>query len=294
MASSERCMKGDLSDFAVQMKKLVNSKEHSDLKFLLGSNRKTVYAHRCILSSRCAVFKAMFEEQNQNAKNSGADKDVPFVLSDMSPEIFLTMLEFIYTNCVHLSSKNAIDVLATALEYGLDDLKKLCSQYLVENLTVGNACDVLQAAVTYGQDDLKNKTVEFIEQNTVNVFKSKGFQEIGEEAMSTVLCSHLLQMDEMDLYRAVKEWATVNSVVMGKPVADIGKAVVKYIRLPLLSPEELSTLETENKKDGFIPVDSFAQAWRFHALKHPEKGNLLTQKRRGTNARDCHKYLESK
>lgn len=43
---------------------------------------------------------------------------------------------------------------------------QLCSQYLIENLTVGNACDVLQAAVTYGQDDLKNKTVEFIELNT--------------------------------------------------------------------------------------------------------------------------------
>lgn len=75
---------------------------YSDIKFLIGSNRKPVFAHRCILSARCAVFKAMFAEQSQ--KNA-SEKDVPFVLSDMYPEIFLSMLEFIYTNCVTLTPK---------------------------------------------------------------------------------------------------------------------------------------------------------------------------------------------
>ena len=73
----------------------------SDLKFLIGPGRKAIFAHRCILSARCAVFKAMFADK----ASGGHDKEVPLVLSDMSPEIFLAMLEFIYTNCVTLSSK---------------------------------------------------------------------------------------------------------------------------------------------------------------------------------------------
>jgi len=75
----------------------------SDVKFLIGQSRKAVYAHRCILSSRCAVFKATFAEQSQ--KNGTIDKDTPFVLSDMSADIFVAMLEFIYTNCVTLTPK---------------------------------------------------------------------------------------------------------------------------------------------------------------------------------------------
>ena len=75
----------------------------SDIKFLIGQNRKAVYAHRCILASRCAVFKAMFADVSQ--RNGTAEKDVPLILSDMSPDIFLAMLEFIYTNCVALTPK---------------------------------------------------------------------------------------------------------------------------------------------------------------------------------------------
>lgn len=77
---------------------------YSDIKFLIGPNRKPIYAHRCILSTRCAVFKAMFNDQAQ--KGEGAQNaNVPFVLTDISPEIFTAMMEFIYTNCVTLTPK---------------------------------------------------------------------------------------------------------------------------------------------------------------------------------------------
>ena len=53
---------------------------------------------------RCAVFKAMFNDQAQ--KGEGAQNaNVPFVLTDIQPDIFLAMLEFIYTNCVTLTPK---------------------------------------------------------------------------------------------------------------------------------------------------------------------------------------------
>ncbi|XP_005090122.1 BTB/POZ domain-containing protein 19 [Aplysia californica] len=285
-AGAETLVKGNIEEYARMMKKMVNNKEFSDLKFLIGPGRKAVYAHRCLLSARCAVFKAMFADKAGNV-----EKDVPLVLSDMSPEIFITMLEFIYTNCVTLSSKNAIDVLATSLEYGLDDLRDLCVDYMEENLTSTNACDVMQAAVTYNQNDLKEKTMGFIEDNSGDVFKSKSFQEISEDTLVSILRSSRLSMDELELYRAVKEWATVNSVVNGRKVHEVAREAVKHIRLPLLSAEELTGLEDESKKDSFMPVGSFAYAWKLHALKQGEKENILSIRRRGTSPRDHHKYL---
>ncbi|KAH3695518.1 BTB/POZ domain-containing protein 19-like [Dreissena polymorpha] len=287
--ANEKIMKGDVMEFASNMKKLINNKDHSDVKFLIGQNRKAVYAHRCILASRCAVFRATFAEQAQ--KNGTIDKDTPFVLSDMSGDIFLAMLEFIYTNCVTLTPKIAIEVLATALEYGLDDLRRLCCEYLEENLSIQNACDCMQAAVTYGQEDLKEKVLIYIEQHTESVFKSKAFQELSDTALAEVLKVDGLGMDEAEIVKYVKEWAAVNSVVLGKPVADVAKNVITWIRLPILSPDEIEKLEKENKKDNIIPVELFSIAWRFHALNQPDPNNASAKKRIGTQNRPHHKNL---
>ncbi|XP_052778189.1 BTB/POZ domain-containing protein 19-like [Mya arenaria] len=287
--ANEKLMKGDVMEFASNMKKLLNNKDHSDVKFLIGQNRKPVYAHRCILSSRCAVFKATFAEQTQ--KNGTIDKDTPFVLSDMSADIFMAMLEFIYTNCVTLTPKIAIEVLATALEYGLDDLRRLCCEYLEENLSIQNACDCMQAAVTYGQEDLKEKVLIYIEQHTESVFKSKAFQELSEDALAEVLKIDGLGMDEAEIIKYVKEWAAVNSVVLGRPVADVAKNVIVWIRLPILTPDEIEKLEKDNKKDNIIPVELFSTAWRFHALNQPDPNNERARKRIGTQERSHHKNL---
>ena len=44
------------------------------------------------------------------------------------------------------------------------------------------------------------------------MFKSRGFNEMSEEAVAFVLHSDKLRMDEADILEKVTEWATVNSV----------------------------------------------------------------------------------
>ena len=43
-------------------------------------------------------------------------------------------------------------------------------------------------------------------------------------------------------------------VALEKPVKELTKNIIRHIRLLLLSPEELSLVETENEKDSLIPV----------------------------------------
>ncbi|XP_013397826.1 BTB/POZ domain-containing protein 19 [Lingula anatina] len=291
MASDEVFMKGDIAVFAAEMKKLINNKETGDIRFLIGPNRKPIFAHRCILAARCDVFRAMFADQAQ--KNTTQDAEIPFVLSDITPDIFLALMEFLYTNCVTLNGKIAIDVLGSSIEYGLEELRKLCVEYLIDNLSVNNAAETMQASVTYGQDELRDKTMDYIEQNTENIFKTKGFHEMSEEAISYVMTSDKLDIDEVDVISAVREWATVNSVVIGKPITEVSKSVAQHIRLPLLSPDELTEVEKENKKDNLIPVECVSFAWKFHVFKKGEKGNALTTKRKGTKPRESHKGLDA-
>lgn len=53
---SEKLMRGDPMPFYSQMRKrCINSKEFSDIQFLIGPKREPIYAHRAILSARSEV-----------------------------------------------------------------------------------------------------------------------------------------------------------------------------------------------------------------------------------------------
>ncbi|XP_058876587.1 BTB/POZ domain-containing protein 19-like isoform X3 [Acipenser ruthenus] len=111
----------------------------------------------------------------------------------------------------------------------------------------------MQAAVTYGQIDMKEKCLGFIENYTREIVKTRGFHELSDLALVSILQSSLLLIDELELLSAVREWANVNSVVLERPVPDVAKDIVRELRLFLLSPEELTRLENVNHKDNLIP-----------------------------------------
>ena len=46
----------------------------------------------------------------------------------------------------------------------------------------------------------------------------------------------------------------------------MAKNVIIWVRLPILSPDELEKLEKENKKDNVIPVSTYtAQNWKVYS-----------------------------
>ncbi|KAE8609951.1 hypothetical protein XENTR_v10011960 [Xenopus tropicalis] len=282
----------DSTSLSASLRELINNPLFSDVKFIVGKERRVVHAHRCILACRCKVFNGMFSHQLQAAKPSH-EHQVPFVLADIHPDVFLAVMEYLYTNHVTLNNIIALEVLTSAVEYGLNDLRKLCVEFISKTLTVELGCEALQAAVTYGQTDLKQKCLAFIERFTEEIIKTQSFRELSDLGLLSILQSDQLSIDEVPLIQAVREWAHVNSVVLEVPVSVVALDVVKGLRLFLLSPEDLTTLEKENMKDELIPESQIAQAWKFHALKKVnEAQSYLFQRRKGTLPREHHHYLE--
>ncbi|XP_075688692.1 BTB/POZ domain-containing protein 19 [Rhinoderma darwinii] len=286
-------MQGDTSALPAALRGLINNTQFSDVSFVVGKERRVVHAHRCILMCRCKVFHRMFSHQLQTAQPPQVS-GVPLVLADVQPEVFLAVIEFIYTNNVTLSSAIALEVLTAAVEYGLADLRKLCVEFISRTLTVDMACEALQAVVTYGQNDLRQRCLAFIERHTQEIIKTQSFRELSDLGMVSILQSDRLAIDEVPLIQAVREWAHVSSAVLDVPVSAVALDAVRELRLVLLSPDELTTLERENARDDLIPEIQIAQAWKFHALKkvsdsHPH----LFQRRKGTLAREHHHYLNS-
>ena len=46
----------------------------------------------------------------------------------------------------------------------------------------------------------------------------------------------------------------IPQVVLGRPVSDVAKNVIQWVRLPILTPDEISKIEKENKKDNIVTV----------------------------------------
>nr|XP_028589470.1 BTB/POZ domain-containing protein 19 [Podarcis muralis] len=281
---------GDSAAFAAALRTLINNPQFSDVTFLVGREQKEIFAHRCLLTSRCQALHAMLSHPQE--------MQAPLILSHVQPEVFLAVIEYLYTNNVTLNNSIALEVLTSSIEYGLDDLRKVSTmlsmcEFIKDTLSVDQACEAFQAAVAYGQVDLQMHCLAFIESCTQDVVLTRGFLELSELAMQTILRSDCLAIDEVKLIRAVREWAHVGSAVLDRTVHDVAATVVPGLRLDLLSPSELTTLEEENKKDQMIPVESLAQAWKMHALR---KGcgmrSSLCQRRRGTLSREHQRPLD--
>ncbi|XP_053893798.1 BTB/POZ domain-containing protein 19 isoform X1 [Malaclemys terrapin pileata] len=263
-------LEGDAAAFAAAVRSLINNPQFSDVTFVVGRERQEVFAHRCILTCRCQAFQEMFSQLQPDAQEPWAPQ-TPLVLSHVQPEVFLAVLEFLYTNSVTLNSFMALEVLTSAVEYGLDDLRKLCVEFLTGALSVELVCEALQAAVTYRQTDLQEHCLVFVEDRTREVVQTRSFHELSAAALVVVLRSDRLAIDEPDLIQAVREWAHVSSAVLERPVAEVAAGPVRELRLPLLSPRELAALESHNQRDPLIPVP-------------PSAALLLTRRRDGSSA----------
>ena len=157
--------------FATDMRKVINDPEHSDIVFVVGEDRERIHAHKIILAARCEVFRAMFADQakastsNRTGKST-KDNTMLLVLPEVRPTVFLTVLEHIYANSCKLSQSIVVDVLASAIEYGLDGLVTCCVKY-ISDPNVDTVCEAIQAAITYNQEELRDTCMKFIETNTV-------------------------------------------------------------------------------------------------------------------------------
>ncbi|XP_066232268.1 BTB/POZ domain-containing protein 19 isoform X5 [Saccopteryx leptura] len=148
---------GEAEPFSTALRSLVNNRLYSDVRFVVGQERQEVFAHRCLLACRCNFFQRLLDPE------PGPGVPSPVVLSTVPAEAFLAVLEFLYTNSVKLHRRSVLEVLTAAVEYGLEELRELCLEFVVKVLDVELVCEALQMAVTFGLGPLQERCIAFIE-----------------------------------------------------------------------------------------------------------------------------------
>ncbi|XP_021106440.1 BTB/POZ domain-containing protein 19 isoform X2 [Heterocephalus glaber] len=239
---------GQAAPFSTALRSLVNNPQYSDVCFVVGQERKEVFAHQCLLACRCNFFQRLLGSE------SGPEVPRPVVLSTVPAEAFLAVLEFLYTNSVKLHHHSVLEVLTAAVEYGLEELRELCLEFVEKVLDVELVCEALQVAVTFGLGPLQERCIAFIEAHSQEALQTRGFLELSAAALLPLMRSDKLCVDEAELVRAARSWARVGAAVLERPVAEVAAPVVPELRLALLAPAELSALEEQNRREPLIPV----------------------------------------
>mmetsp|Transcript_19665 Transcript_19665/g.25484 ORF Transcript_19665/g.25484 Transcript_19665/m.25484 type:complete len:699 (-) Transcript_19665:135-2231(-) len=140
--------------------KLINNPELSDVTFIVEG--KQVYANRAILAVRSEYFLVMLN----NGMRESMDKDAPIELEDVSYDIFMKVLEYLYTDDV-LNTKcptlaEALSLLVLSERFMLDRLKSLCEEIIRRDMVIENVIEIFIASHRHRALSLKDLALEFI------------------------------------------------------------------------------------------------------------------------------------
>jgi len=100
------------------------------------------------------------------------------VIEDISYEIILSILYFLYTDQCKVTLENVMGLFKVADIYGIRKLKSICEQTIISNITISNAATIFQEADRHYADSLREVSLKFILKNFDQISKTEGFEKL--------------------------------------------------------------------------------------------------------------------
>ena len=165
-----------ISDFRC----LINDSTLSDVTFIVeGREESPIYAHKLLLV-RCPYFESLFLGSMRESRES------TIRIEQVSHNIFLSVLEYLYTDRVRISVSNAMELFQAADLFCIPRLKTMCEKRMLQAITVENAAAIFHASEVHSATALRQKTKRFILSHFEEVSKSASFEEMGRSNIELV------------------------------------------------------------------------------------------------------------
>ena len=152
------------NSLAVDLRRMLNSPARSDVTFMVEG--RPIYAHRCIIMARCEPLERMLDGPMRESQQH------EIVLPGARWEVVLALCEFLYTDCVESLEETAaveldfaLDLLALADQYLVDDLKRLCESAIQKSISVENVALMLATADARQAAALRQRCFDFVLRN---------------------------------------------------------------------------------------------------------------------------------
>ncbi|KAH9549375.1 hypothetical protein CY35_10G016000 [Sphagnum magellanicum] len=130
-----------------RLMQLLETGEFSDVDIIVESHGKVFQAHKLVLSAWSVPFRKMFT--NGMCESSIGE----VVIRDVSPELLMVMLHFMYCGHLELDEKDnagclLLPLLLLADQFAIELLQQECCVSLLDCLTEDSACAILQVAAS--------------------------------------------------------------------------------------------------------------------------------------------------
>ncbi|XP_078355748.1 BTB/POZ domain-containing protein 6-A-like [Oculina patagonica] len=204
-------------------------------------SKMAIPAHKFVLSICSPVFFAMFCGEL-------AEKSDSVDLPDCEYEGVLEMLRYMYGGEAELNENNMLEVLYVAKKYIVESLVDECMDFVQNNLNPANVFWVLSHAQQYDEKILVDQCWDLIDRETEEAVKSEGFATIERSLLEAVVKRDSLTIKEVDLFKAVDLWASMECERQGlTPDGNVkrcilGEVIVKLVRFPVMEEKEFASV----------------------------------------------------
>ena len=127
-------------------------------------------------------------------------------ISDTDDAAFREFLRFIYTDSCQLTLESAVKVMYLGKKYMDPSLTEKCVKKLKKGIKAENVATVLEQTLCFDEVKLTEQCWEVIELETESVVTSEGFNEIGQNTLTSLLKRESLKISEVKLFQAVIQW----------------------------------------------------------------------------------------
>jgi len=140
-----------------------------------GASTSRLRAHKCILSARSPVFRAMLRLKMSEATTG------LILIPDVDYEVMKEVLHYMYTDRAiepPLMENMCEGLFCAAAKYQILGLQMQCEEYLLTQLSIETVVPLLRLGDTYSSTKLKDHALSFMASHAETVLQSREYSEL--------------------------------------------------------------------------------------------------------------------
>ncbi|XP_022188733.2 BTB/POZ domain-containing protein 6-like [Nilaparvata lugens] len=241
LSKPDKTCKIEKGSFDRRFHQFYDSDITSDCEFLVGNEKSVIKGHKLVFSAASTVFYAKF--YGDLKENSVVE------LSDLEPEGFKKMKQYIYTGEVSFETYDQIIyTLVIGKKYSIPTLATKCMELLEE----GKDTYRLQALKYYEYlnersiSELNQLCERIVEENTFDILSKEGFLSAKHKTVGWILGFESLALtSEVELFNFVEKWALAKAKPAIPTSAEGFNHIKKDIRFLTMDGEQFADVATK-------------------------------------------------
>lgn len=205
----------------------------------LKTGQETFLCHRVVLSASCAYFRAMFD--------SGLDESTSgkVELKGADPQILRSIIDYIYTAEITITTENAQRLLQACDQFRLDSLQEACENFILQEIEPFNCIGFYKFSKLLALKKLRHGArTEMLTKFKEIVQTSTEFKELSSDELIEYVSDDELNVEtENVVFDAVVKWVEFDTSVRRYAF----DAIIKHVRLPFTTSDYLCYVITQNE-----------------------------------------------